>query len=95
MEVRHGLVREGPAALARFDDFLQATSVFDVTLSIALRCGDLRALLASRGKQTRTRTLDLLIACTAIHHGLILVTEDKLGFRDIPELLIRQISETG
>jgi tRNA(fMet)-specific endonuclease VapC len=88
MEVRHGLVREGTAALERFDDFLRVTAVLEVTLPIALQCGDLRALLARRGRHVRTRSLDLIIACTAIHHGLTLVSDDERGFRDIPGLAL-------
>jgi predicted nucleic acid-binding protein len=90
MEVRHGLVREGPLALARFDQFLDLTQVLDVNLPIALRCGDLRASLAGEGKPTRTRTLDLMIACTAIHHGLTLITANVRDYRDIPGLRLYQ-----
>jgi predicted nucleic acid-binding protein len=90
MEVSHGLYREGTNAQARLDDFLRMTPALEVNLPIALRCGELRAQLGRQGKSTRTRTLDLLIACTAIHHELTLVTENVKDFQDIPGLSLRQ-----
>lgn len=90
MEVRHGLVKGGETSLARLDAFLENSSTLDVNLAIANRCADLRASLAVQGKTSRNRTLDLLIASTAIHHHLELVTYNVHDFQDIPGLALRQ-----
>jgi predicted nucleic acid-binding protein len=90
MEVRHGLVKGGETSLARLDAFLANISALDVNVAIANRCADLRASLAVQGKTSRNRTLDLLIASTAIHHDLVLVTHNVHDFQDVPGLFLRR-----
>jgi predicted nucleic acid-binding protein len=55
-----------------------STHLVDVTRPIAEQAGLLRREWASRG---RTLSLpDLLIAASAIHHGLVLVTDNVKDF---------------
>jgi predicted nucleic acid-binding protein len=54
----------------------------------ALRAADIRRNLRSQGRSVRGRPLDLMIAATAIEHGLTLATNNPGDFRDIPKLLI-------
>jgi predicted nucleic acid-binding protein len=57
---------------------LDSLEIVDVTRPIAERAGLLRREWASRG---RTLSLpDLLIAASAIHHGLVLVTDNVKDF---------------
>jgi len=88
MEVRHGVLRQEPSKLARFEMFLRQTPALDVSLAIATQCSDLRYYLTNQGKSIRTRSLDLLIASTALHHGLVLATANVRDFRDIPGLTL-------
>jgi toxin FitB len=63
-----------------FDSFLESHSVLPVTGPIATRAGRLRGQLQSNG-QTRTQQ-DILLAATAIEHGLTLVTRNVRDFDD-------------
>lgn len=88
MEMYQGNLRssasdESRVALRRF---LVAAPVLPVTLEIAVRCAEIRAELTSRGRSVRPRALDLLIAATAIEHGLTLVTRNVADYQDVPGL---------
>ena len=54
--------------------------------TVALRAARLRVDLAKQGRRVRSRALDLIIAATALEHGLTLVTWNKADFQDIPNL---------
>ena len=72
-----------PAArLQSLLDFLDDVQILDLDLSVAKRCGELRAALLDTGRPTPT--LDLLIAATAAIHGLTLVTHNTRDFSHIP-----------
>jgi predicted nucleic acid-binding protein len=60
--------------------------VLPFDLAIARRTARLRADLAAQGRRTRTRALDLIVAATALEHGLTLVTRNKADYQDIPNL---------
>jgi toxin FitB len=79
-EVLFGLARQ-PIGRVRiwFDQFLtRHCEVLDITKPIAVLAGTLRGQLASHG-QVRTQA-DILIAATAAHHGLTLVTRNVRDF---------------
>lgn len=78
-EVLFGLGRRPlPRLRTWFDEFLAGCRVLDVTAPIAALSGTLRGQLATRG-QVRTQA-DMLIASTAAHHGLTLVTRNVRDF---------------
>ncbi len=64
------------AALTRL--LSQHCTVHPVTVDIAQRAGDLRGRLQATG-HTRTQA-DMLIAATALHHGLTVVTRNERDF---------------
>jgi predicted nucleic acid-binding protein len=81
-EVMFGLARK-PSNRVRlwFDGFLAAhCEILEVTSPIAILAGNLRGQLAARGI-VRTQA-DILIAATAAHHGLMLVTRNTRDFAD-------------
>ncbi|HEX5445983.1 MAG TPA: type II toxin-antitoxin system VapC family toxin [Pirellulales bacterium] len=75
-----------PARLQSLIDLLDDVQVIDVDLAIARRFGELRAALLDAGRPTPT--IDLLIAATAIVHGMALVTHNTRDFSHIPGLLL-------
>jgi predicted nucleic acid-binding protein len=79
-EVLYGLGRRpAPALRAWFDDFMaRHCEVLPVTGPIAILAGTLRGQLAARGR-ARSQA-DVLIAATAAHHGLTLVTRNVRDF---------------
>jgi predicted nucleic acid-binding protein len=79
-EVAYGLGRRpAPRLRTWFDGFLaRRCEVLDVTTPIASLAGTLRGQLAARGR-VRTQA-DMLIAATAAHHGLMLVTRNVHDF---------------
>jgi predicted nucleic acid-binding protein len=81
-EIERGIARQrsaDPAFALRLSDWLaglvrlHAERVLPVTASIARRWGRLSAALGHDGA-------DLLIAATALDHGLTVVTRDEAGF---------------
>ena len=89
MEVE-GILRFPPTPLTEqfFSEFLQDYDVLPVTQLVARRCAAIRADLHRKGKRVRPRALDLLIAATAIEHGLTLVTRNQADYADIPGLML-------
>jgi len=88
MEVYQGLLRlpDPDAATAGLRRFLDDVDVLPVTHEIAQRCAVIRADLHRRGRAVRSRALDLLIAATAIEHGLVLVTRNVADYHDVTDL---------
>ncbi len=74
---------------AALDGFLVDVPLLPVSPAIARRCARLRRDLAQQGKRVRQRGLDLVVAATALEHGLILVTRNKADYHDIPGLSLR------
>ncbi len=80
--VRHG---------QRYADYLRDAvlphlPVLDVSLDVALRFGELKALTEGRGRPRAD--VDLLIAATAIVHGLEVVTRNVRDFAGLPDLVV-------
>lgn len=65
-------------------DLLNDVVVLDVTLDVARRFGEVQASLLDRGQ--RAPHMDLLIAATALVHGLTVVTHNQQHFAKIPGL---------
>ena len=61
--------------------------VVDVRAQIAKRFGELRAALLDAGQGTPD--MDLLIAATALEHGLTLVTHNVADYAGVPGLSIQ------
>ncbi|MEZ4523487.1 MAG: type II toxin-antitoxin system VapC family toxin [Thermomicrobiales bacterium] len=75
-------------AHARIEDLAHQIPVLPFAEPEARRCAALRRTLQRRGLRVRSRLLDLMIAATAIEHGLMQVTNDGSDYRGIPDLLI-------
>lgn len=70
-------------AQARFESLVQRMTVMDLTIREVRRCADLRAALRIDGRRVRSRSLDLLVAATALEHNLTLVTNNAADYQDI------------
>ena len=91
LEAFQGTLRlQRPIPHAKFDAFFAAVPVLPLTPAIAQRCARLREHLKRQGKQPNRRAFDLIIAATALEHGLTLVTKNQQDFADIPGLLLYQ-----
>lgn len=87
-ELRYGAVRHprGASIWERIEvDILPRLRVLPLSMSEALRAGDLLADLASRGEPIGLE--DVLIAATALESGLTAVTRNLKHFSRVPGLL--------
>lgn len=94
MEVYQGILRS-PApegAATQFDAFAEGVPVLPVSLAVARRCARLREALRREHRWVNSRALDLLIAATALEHGLTLVTRNRDNYADVPDLELYQLS---
>lgn len=79
------LRRRAPAyRLQQVQDLLQQVVVREVTLAVAQKYGEVQAALMDAGK--KAPEMDLLIAATALAHGLILVTHNTRHYANVPGL---------
>ena len=76
--------RDPIAAEADFRNWLQAVKVFSLNRAIMRRFGRIRADLRRRGLPIGDS--DIMIAATALHHNLTLVTRNRRHFDRIPNL---------
>jgi predicted nucleic acid-binding protein len=90
LEVLEGIPRSRNPQRAeqRFRSLSQRVPVLAVDEAVAVQCAQLRQLLRGQGRSLRPRALDLLIAATALHYGLDLVTNNPHDFRDVPGVTI-------
>jgi len=88
METYHGVIAGGITKedQEKFDSFFAGIPVLPLSPAVAIQCAHLRYLLQQQGKNFRRRALDLLIAATALEHGLMLVTHNTDDYKDIPNL---------
>ena len=78
-----------PAEEQATSDFLSNLDCYPVTTAIAKRAGLLKYASARRGK---TLTLaDMMVAATALEHGLILMTDNRKDF-PLPQLTFHDLS---
>jgi tRNA(fMet)-specific endonuclease VapC len=76
------------AYLATFRGFIAAFRVIPVTEPIAVRSAEIRALLTRRGEIISN--FDMLIAATALHYHLTVLTFNFRHFSRIPDLVLFQ-----
>jgi predicted nucleic acid-binding protein len=90
MEAYQGTLRKADPtrAAAELAAFLGQAPVLPLSLEVAQRCAQLREELSRQRKRTRSRALDLLIAATALHYGLTLVTRNRDDYQDIDGLTL-------
>ncbi len=93
LEVYQGAIEEADpeAAKRQISAFFRDIPVLPVSPAVARRCAEIRSLLKSQGKNPRKRAFDLVIAATALEHGLELVTHNTKDFQDIPDLVRYQM----
>jgi tRNA(fMet)-specific endonuclease VapC len=70
-----------------FNQFFASVPVIALSPAIAIRCAHIRSALKGQGRSIRRRALDLLIAATALEHGLELVTHNEDDYKDIPNVM--------
>jgi len=75
-----------PARLQGLLDLLRDMTVLDVTLDVARKFGAVRAHLLDQG--LAVPEMDLLIASTALVHGLTVVTHNVTDYANIPGLTV-------
>lgn len=93
LEAYQGVIENADPETAkrRFNAFFHTAQLLPVSPAVARRCAEIRAYLKQQGKSPRKRAFDLVIAATAIEHGLELVTHNTQDFRDLPNLTRYQI----
>jgi tRNA(fMet)-specific endonuclease VapC len=84
--------KASPKRLQALDDFLRDVTILDINVAIAEQFGQVRAALLDAGRPCPD--LDLLIASTALAHGLILVTHNVQDFLHVPGLQIEDWLKT-
>jgi predicted nucleic acid-binding protein len=90
MEAFQGVLQniDPKAGVQRFEQGILQIDILPFDESVARRCAHLRHQLALEGKRVRSRALDLMIAATALEHGLTLVTRNRADYQDIPGLTL-------
>ncbi len=84
-EVLSGLMwRRAERQMERFDRVCELSDVLPLTDDVAVRAAHIYAGLRSRGEPLDDA--DILIAATALVHGLVLMTNNERHFGRIPEL---------
>jgi tRNA(fMet)-specific endonuclease VapC len=92
LEAYQGVI-ESPtpeSAREKFEAFFGGIPILLVTPTVARECAILRSMLKRQGRSVRPRALDLIIAATAIEHGLELVTRNIDDYKDITGLRLSQ-----
>ncbi len=75
-----------PARLQSLLDLLRDMTLLEVNLDVARKFSETRAHLYDQG--LTASELDLLIACTALVHGLTLVTHYGADYANVPGLTV-------
>jgi tRNA(fMet)-specific endonuclease VapC len=86
-EILRGLkARNAVRQLERFEQQCRRSHVMPLTDAIIVRAADIYAALYRRGQLISDA--DILIAATALHHNLIMVTENRDHFQRIPGVIV-------
>jgi tRNA(fMet)-specific endonuclease VapC len=64
--------------------FLRRVRLLVISRQAAERAAQIRVELRRQKRQTNERSFDILVAATAIEHGLTLVTRNTRDYADIP-----------
>jgi predicted nucleic acid-binding protein len=72
-----------PEEKSKTETFLSSLHCYPITGAIARRAGSLKSAWARKGKTLSLA--DMIVAATAIEHGLSLMTDNRKGF-PLPEL---------
>ena len=75
-----------PARLRDFDELTKLVTVLEFSDAVARRFGKVRANLLDIGRPVPY--IDLMLAATAIHHGLTLVTHNIRDYANVPALTL-------
>ncbi len=96
VEVLEGIKfgRNADTMRQRYDDFVQGVQIIPFDMNVADTAATLRGNLRARRLPVNERSMDLLIAATAIHHGVFLITRNVRHFRDIDGLLLWSIDKS-
>ena len=88
MEIVEGLTGNQRTATAeqRFTVLAERMRILDFRREDAIVAARIRHGLREQGRNVRSRSLDLLIAATAISYDLTLVTNNPSDYQDVPGL---------
>lgn len=78
-------------ATQRLDAFVRPFTVLALTREVALRAARVRADLRARNRPIQHRAFDLVVAATALTHGLTLVSSNVRDYSDIPRLRLQTL----
>lgn len=73
---------------AALNALIEIVPVLPFLVAEARRAAAIREDLRRRGRRVNSRALDLMIAATAIEHGLILATRNTRDYDDIASLTL-------
>lgn len=86
-EILRGLkAKQAIAQIARFEQRCRTSHVLPLTDEIIVRAADLYAHLHKQGQLISDA--DILIAATALVHGLVLITENAAHLSRVPDLTV-------
>jgi tRNA(fMet)-specific endonuclease VapC len=68
--------------------FLRSVTMLGVSRPVARRLAAVRADLRARKRPVQHRAFDLVLAATALEHGLTLATRNTKDYADIPALAL-------
>ncbi len=78
--------RASPRRLPDLLAFFRIVDILDVDRDVARKFGEIRAGLLDSGR--RAPEMDLLIAATALVHGLMVVTHNTQDYAQVPGLVL-------
>lgn len=90
LEVTEGILNSSDpdAAHSAFERICETISILPFDRPEATRCAMVRDHLRRHGRRVKPRALDLMVAATAIEHGLQLVTRNRGDYHDVPGLVL-------
>ncbi len=94
MEAYQGVERSPhpEEAQNKLSALLDSLPVVSLSPAVAQRCARLRETLRKQGKWVNARSLDLIIAATALEYNLTLVTRNTEDYADVPDLKLYRSS---